>query len=300
MVKDHGSAARRAPHVLDGRAFARGLKQRSIHMAQKRMAQQQGLAPVMPAKKDAVACGMEEMQRIFAPSKVTPVRVGRAIPVNAQRHVIYFGDEELRNVGATVAAIEADGFPLGTAQRTFEVREEQFVHPAQKKLFQQRRKIYHHLMDDASGSGNLLSASESSLYGMTIFEQHGSHRSFVWCGDDFEASSSAEPDEEDLSPLLCVGYFMVSCNFTGLLCYVGKFGEDHVVVTEEWYGENPDKVNDEAAWRTNAIGSLTRVVYASKEDEEIGGHFVPCEGCDLVETDSESCSSAEAGGAAAE
>ena len=114
-----------------------------------------------------------------------------------------------------------------------------------------------------------------------------------------EAGSSAEPDEEDLSPL-CVGYFMVSCNFTGMLCYVGKFGEDHVVVTEEWYGENPDKVNDEAEWRANAIGSLTRVVYASKEDEEIGGHFVPCEGCDLVETDSEEAgSSAEAGGAKA-
>ena len=106
-------------------------------------------------------------------------------------------------------------------------------------------------------------------------------------------------EEDPLSPL-CVGYFMVSCNFTGMLCYVGKFGEDHVVVTEEWYGENPDKVNDEAEWRANAIGSLTRVVYASKEDEEIGGHFVPCEGCDLVETDSEEAgSSAEAGGAKA-
>ena len=93
-------------------------------------------------------------------------------------------------------------------------------------------------------------------------------------------------EEDPLSPL-CVGYFMVSCNFTGMLCYVGKFDEDHVVVTEEWYGENPDKVNDEAEWRANAIGSLTRVVYASKEDEEIGGHFVPGMCCDLVESDTE-------------
>ena len=99
---------------------------------------------------------------------------------------------------------------------------------------------------------------------------------------------------EDLSHH-CVGYFRVSCNSTDTRCYVSKFGEDHVIVTEEWFGANMDKVHDEAEWRYNAIGSLTRVVYASKEGEEIGGHFVPCEGCDLVETDSEEA--AEAWGA---
>ena len=177
--------------VMDGRAFAgglSGLKQRSLRMAEAATLQNQLTtkeAVAKAAKRDPLACGMAEMHRIFSPSKVTPVQQGQLIPPGAHPHVIFFGWEELTNVGTTLAEHDKKGLPLGNPHRTCEVSEDDFFYPIQKKLFRQRRQIFRHLMDDLTGSGNLLSNDESYLRGLAIFEQQGDRRCFVWCGDDF-------------------------------------------------------------------------------------------------------------------
>jgi hypothetical protein len=174
--------------VLDGRAFAGDLKQRSILMVAAATLQNQlttKATVAKAAKRDPLACGMAEMRRIFDLSKVTPVQQGQPIPPGAHPHVIFFGREELTNVGATLVEHDKKGLPLGNPHRTAEVTEDDFVYPIQKKLYRQRRQIFHHLMDDLTGSGNLLSNDESYLRGLAIFEQQGDRRCFVWCGDDF-------------------------------------------------------------------------------------------------------------------
>ena len=125
--------------------------------------------------------------KIFKGSKVTPVLQGESIPTYAHEHVIFFGKDELTNIGTTIQKIEEKGLPLGNPQRNLLVQESSFVDPDQKKLFRQRRKIFYHLMDETMpSSGNLLTNDIHQLRKMNIFEKNGSHRSFVWCGDSFD------------------------------------------------------------------------------------------------------------------
>ena len=100
---------------------------------------------------EAVASGLAVLASIFADSKVTPLLEGTRIPETAHEHVIFFGPDELMLAGS--------GTP--------------------------REQIVAHLADAETGSGNLLSADLGYLRSLSIFDAHGTHRAFVWCGHDF-------------------------------------------------------------------------------------------------------------------
>ena len=97
---------------------------------------------------------------------------------------------------------------------------------------------------------------------------------------------------EEVSPLkpafVCVGRYFMKHDDTSTICYVAKFKRGcPVVVTAKWYYDHLGDVRDEANWRANAVGFIVDIVYASTEDDEITGRFVPRTLIDFAKTDEE-------------
>ena len=116
---------------------------------------------------DPVVQGLEDVQRIFHRSAVTPVQSGHAPPTGA-KFAIYFNPDELATLGRTIVEINKNHWPLGDPLSS--AQEHQYVHPLQKRLYRQRQALLWTFRDDQTGSGNLLSSDADEVRKYKIWD----------------------------------------------------------------------------------------------------------------------------------